>query len=361
MRDLQERLNAALTAVDPSPAPLDAAKAQGKKIRNRQRSGVLAGAVAVVAAAAVAVPVLTHHEALPSPAARHVRVTVNPPGPHAPAGTIASGLIGTKPWNIKIESATTRNCAISGAGLSMIACNGTLPEPDAADPIGFDGTSGSINGPGTGHVTFYVSFGIVRPDVVSARVLLGDGEVLTLRPATVDGKRWVAFPDPAGVRVQSLTAYSRTGEIATAIPFTDSAGSPLFGEWLGPGQAVPGRLTVTIGSGTVNGTAWKVTAYVGPWGTCIGTGTGSYGCFQGTATQGTWVLGGAGGVWYGSAADSVSSVVITEKNGATTRAGIAPVGPQKYWAVALSEQAANGAHWTAYDAAGKRVASGSLQ
>ena len=86
MSDLHEDLTTALAAVDPGAAPVEAAMLTGRKIKNRRRAGLLAGAVAVVAAAAVGVPVFTHQEALPpTPTTSHIRVTVNPPGPHSPA------------------------------------------------------------------------------------------------------------------------------------------------------------------------------------------------------------------------------------------------------------------------------------
>ena len=86
----------------------------GRKIRNRRRAGVLAGAVAVVAAAVVGVPVFTHQEALPTPTTSHIRVTVNPPGPHSPAGLIASGLIGSDPWNVSVDVGELEQLRVRG-------------------------------------------------------------------------------------------------------------------------------------------------------------------------------------------------------------------------------------------------------
>ena len=67
MSDLHEDLNTALAAVEPGAAPVEAAMLTGRKIRNRRRAGLLAGAVAVVVAAVVGVPALTRQEALPAP------------------------------------------------------------------------------------------------------------------------------------------------------------------------------------------------------------------------------------------------------------------------------------------------------
>jgi hypothetical protein len=117
--------------------------ARGRKIRTRRRAAILAGSVAVIAGAVAFVPVISHHQALPSPVSTHIRVTVNPPGPRAPAGTIASGLVGTESWDLRIQSPKTRNCLVSGTGLSYFSCNAVVPtRPDAIVPAGARGPGG---------------------------------------------------------------------------------------------------------------------------------------------------------------------------------------------------------------------------
>ena len=349
MSDLHERLNSAFAAVEPGTAPVEAAMRTGRKIRTRRRAGLLAGTVAVIAAAVVGVPAFTHHAALaPAPATSHIRVTVNPPGPHAPAGLIASGLVGTKPWNLSVQSPTTKNCMFGGEGLSFYACNGSLPSSDAAEPITFDGA-----GEGDGPNAAFVSFGVAWKGVVSARVDLSDGTVLTLHPVEVDGVRFVAFATPAHLAVDAVTAYSRTGEIATAIPFNAPDGHPTFSAWLRPGQARPPQFTGTFGSGTV------ATAYLGPWGVCLETKDGGD-CTTLTRQSATSMLGASSSVVFGTAAESVSYVTITRKDGSTLRAVPTAVGPHKFWAVPLAQSEQTGGRWTAYNADGRQVASGSL-
>lgn len=323
----------------------------GRKLRNRRRAGLLAGAVAVVAAVAVGVPALSRPGALPQPVTGHLRVTVNPPGPHSPAGLIASGLIGGEHWSFSIPKSPTRfNCVIPGAVLAFVACNRTLRRPTAADPISFEGE-------GSGGT--YVSFGEVWESVVSARVELSDGTSLTLHPADVDGVRLVAFADPASLRVDRVTAYSRGGEIATAIPFDAPDGFPApegfpsFAAWLRPGQTQPGQFSGTFGSGVT------ATAYVGPWGSFLVVAN-TTGRIPVTGPLGTSVRGASSSAVFGSAAESVSYLTITRTDGSTLRAAAIAVGPQKFWAVPLSRPAQKGARWTAYDAAGRPVASGNL-
>jgi hypothetical protein len=353
--DLHEDLSTALAAVAPSAAPVEAAMLTGRKIKNRRRAGLLAGAVAVVVAAAVGVPALNRQQALPAPTTGHIRVTVNPPGPHSPAGLIASGLIGSAPWNVSVESSSSDNCAFEGNGMSIIACTGDQGQPTAAAPISFEG-EGSDGSP----VPVNITFGEVWKDVASARVELSDGTILTLHPAEADGSRFVAFASPASVAVDSVTAYSRSGAIAIAIPFNPPGGIlPSFEAWLRPGQALPARLTGAFGSATVQGKPWRATAYLGPWGTCLTVGhdVACLGSQQRPATG--WAAGSDSWV-VGTAADSVSYLVITLKDGGTVRAEATAVGRQKFWGVPLSSSQQADSRWTAYDDAGQAVASGSV-
>ena len=355
MSDLHEDLTTALAAVEPGAAPVEAAMLTGRKIKNRRRAGLLAGAVAVVAAAVVGVPVFTHQEALPTPTTSDIRVTVNPPGRHSPAGLIASGLIGSEPWNVSFESPNSNNCVSEGNGMSLYVCTGDQGQPTAAAPISFEGEGGDGS-----PVPANITFGEVWKDVVSARVELSDGTILTLHPAEVDGSRFVAFASPISVLVDSVTAYSRSGAIATAIPFEPPGGLlPSFEAWLRPGQALPARLTGTFGSGTAQGKPWRATAYLGPWGTCLTVGH-DVDCFGSQQRPATGWTGGSESWAVGTAADSVSYVVITLKDGSTARAEATAVGSQKFWGVPLSSSQQADSRWTAYDAAGQAVASSSL-
>ena len=241
----------------------------------------------------------------------------------------------------------SENCAFSGADLGYFACNGLLGQVSAADPISFEGESSA-----GGADPAFASFGQAWPGVVSVRVALSDGATLTLHPVEVDGMRFVAFAAPVGVPIDSVTVYSRSGEFAVAIPFNAPDGFPTFEAWLRPGQARPPQYSGALGSG--------VTAYVGPWGTCLEVDeTGS--CNPVIVTPGTAMMGASGSVVFGSAAKSVSYLTITGRDGSTVRAAAIAVGPQKFWAVPISQSEQDGAHWTAYDAAGKAVGSGPIE
>jgi hypothetical protein len=157
--------------------------------------------------------------------------------------------------------------------------------------------------------------------------------------------------------VASATAYSSTGEIATAIPYQPPDGSAVFQEWQRLGQSVPGQVSGSFGSGTDDGKAWRATAYLGPWGTCI-VYDGTSGCFDPSQHPATSAVVGSSSWVSGTAADSVSCVIITLKSGTAVRVGVTAVGPEKFWGVGLGEKAQTGARWTAYNIEGKPVGSG---
>ena len=66
-RDLHEQLEVAFGAITPRPAPVDGATRRGRAIRVRRRVAVVAGAAAVVAIGALAVPSLLHRSAAAGP------------------------------------------------------------------------------------------------------------------------------------------------------------------------------------------------------------------------------------------------------------------------------------------------------
>jgi hypothetical protein len=56
----------------------------------------------------------------------------------------------------------------------------------------------------------------------------------------------------------------------------------------------------------------------------------------------------------------VSYLIVTPAGGAPTRVAATEVGTQKFWAIGLTKNEKMSGHFTAYDAAGHQVASGSL-
>jgi hypothetical protein len=379
-RDLHGRLAAAFEAITPRPAPVDGAVRRGRAIRVRRRVAVVVGAAAVVAIGVFAVPSLLHQTASPAPVSpakvKPYTVTVQAPGPHSAPGLIASGTIDGQRWqltaggkfggggNLSGQNFTTSGPAFGGDAGSQ---PGAALAVDSADPVSFSDlalTSGPVQ----------VQYGAVRADVTYVAVRLGNGTVLVLHPVAVYGVRAVAFAVPVGAGIVDATAYSRHGEIATAIPFRAPSGVAAFGVWLTPGQHGLARASDRIGSGTVNGRAWSVTAYLGPWGICYevpATGfTWAY-CTPTTAldpnsgplNSATLSMTGDGlAVAAGHAPTSAAWVIVNQPDGTTTKVWPVTVGGQKLFAFQLPTGPAcpgpgcpDPLSWTAYDNSGHVV------
>jgi hypothetical protein len=358
--DLRDRLDDMLAKLAPSPAPIEAAMRQGQRIRWRRRAIAAAGLAVVIAAAAI-VPATVHFGAAPEPATTHpgvhFSVTVQPPGPHAAPGEIAQGTIDGKPWQMTISKPNDigQQCFESAGA----AVGGHGPKVCAQD-------TGTVVGV---PIVFYAGSpprylaisGAVATDVSYASVTLTDGTVLRLHPVKAWGARYVAFLAPRGA-VAKATAYSARGEIASSVP--DPAGSADFGAWYPPGQhapAPPGASDV-VGSGTFHGIAWSV--HLGSSGGCVELGIEGcqpYSRPAGTAIVTYWVLGGLSGaiaVFFGSAAPAVSRIVVEFPGGQTVARPVTLAG-HRYWTCAAA--AYKVVHWTAYNAAGQVVGTGSDQ
>jgi len=361
-RDLYERLDGAVEAITPPPAPVDGVMRHGRVIRWRRRAVAVAG-VAVVAAGAVAVPSIrhaaTHH---PAATARYT-ATVQAPGPHDPPGLIASGTVNGQRWKL---TAGRPGAGGAGRGQQFVIVSGPAFGPDGAT-----NSAPAFTAPVTDPVSFtqmadgpsQAAYGPVAADVSSVKVRLGNGIVLTLHPVRVYGVRLVAFAIPVGAPVISATAYSARGEIATAIPFRDG-GISSFVTWLRPGQSGVARASGLIGSGSYLGKAWSAAARLGPWGICLvgkAGDTGGNSCMDTTTASG---LGTGVAFWtegvpalaVGYAGPSVVRITVTSPDGKTTQVRPVAVGSGKFFAFPFG-QGPQSWRWTAYDGAGHAVAS----
>lgn len=364
--DLRERLDEAFQAIAPHPAPIDSAVQRGRAIRVRRRVVAAAGVAIVAAIGAVAAfaPPSLHRLVSPPPATQvgQHTVTVDPPGPHSAAGVIASGTVDGKGWQIAATDSATDGL---GIGQQLFIAFGAAFGPTPASTTG-----PALGTYGTGPVTFAgmssgpteAQYGPVQADVSYVTVRLGDGTVLTLHPVRVYGTRAVAFAAPVDLGIASVTAYSRHGEIATAIPFNDPGDMAYFGAWLRPGQHGLARASGMVFSGRAGGSSWQVTAYQGPWGFCVKvSGNGVVGCgpvLAGAAGPGVacWTMGAATFVVGGTPARA-TRVVITVPGIRSVQVRPVRVGEQELFAFVFPG-AAQSVSWKTYDGSGAVVSSG---
>ena len=134
-RDLHEQLEVAFGAITPRPALVDGATRRGRAIRVRRRVAVVAGAAAVVAIGALAVPSLLHRSAAAGPVAPvgGNTVTVQAPGPHSAPGLIASGTIDGPRWQL---TAAKPGTGAPGPGEQIFTTSGPAFEGHAGPQPG---------------------------------------------------------------------------------------------------------------------------------------------------------------------------------------------------------------------------------
>jgi len=367
-RDLHERLEAAFGAISPHPAPIDDAIRGGRVIKGRRRLALAVGVGVVVAAGALAVPSLVRHTAGPAPASPgrpHYTVTVQAPGPGWPPGLIASGTINGQHWSIVADQR-----GVNGARADqqcIIVAGPGVGAPEGADL--FVPALGTGAGPGpvpliasTIGTAAQIQIAAVQADVSYVTVRLDNGAVLVLHPVTVYGVRAVALELPIGAKITEVAAYSRHGEIAFAVPFNWPGGAAWVTSWLRPGQRMAPRVSALIGSGTAGGKPWSATAYLGPWGTCIGLGGGAApgGACWASVPAGTGVVtlnqGRTPEIAGGVAAASVARIVVTQPDGTKVQVQLVTVGGKKVFAFAL-RPGTKPLRWVAYDSAGNVIVS----
>ena len=392
MNELREDLDRALRSVTFSEAPVERAKRDGRRIRNRRRAALLAGALAVAAvaagypalagsSAAPPAPATGLASAAPSPSPSDMAVnaypaaavTQAPGGLASKTGEVAAGSVGKMKWQVSVVPPGKKNpvpadscytvTIIAGTGVTgtchdipPLAGNGlSAVKPAAFDLLSDDGSTVTV-------------VGEASPDVTYLIVTFTDGQQLKLIPVTAGGHRYVAWMAPLSLKIDSVTAhlggpYSDSGQAATAVPFQQPGQPPVFGLWQRAGQAAPPRDTRLIGAGTTGGRAWKASASEGPWGTCFTVGPSGWCVPLGKLDTTTVIVFGGGAPVdqaFGTAAPGVASVRITLSNGKKVTARPVGVGNEDLFAFPTG-RGVTAAGWVSYDAAGHQTGAGSVE
>jgi len=383
MSDLREDLDAALRTVEPGQAPVDAAIRSGRRIRARRRGTAIATAIGVVVTIAVGYPAVSHRAAAPAPTQptdrRPVLITDTPPPAGAPAGVIAVGQVGITTWQVSADKSDGSGQAgrpqcfdvaldpggstpLSGSVLDnggSTDCD--LRYPGQGDPVTLEGTGGNA---------LYVMAGGVAANVQYVVVHLAGGQVVTMIPHAAYGRRFVAYAAPASDRVLSATLRTDGGQLLATRPFIQPDGVPVFGLWATPGRAQPPTATVVLDSGRADGGSWSVTAYEGPWGTCVvtaasGPGGSSTACRATVRGTSLAVLGFDESVGSmpsevaGFAPLAATHIAVTLTNGTSFQVPVMAVGNERLWSFSLA--AGQGVRrLTARDSAGHSLGSTTL-
>jgi len=394
VNDLREDLDRALRGVTFGEPPVERARRDGRRIRARRRAAVLAVVVAVAAVAAgypalsgsgaagPPAPLTGHAKPVPPPRAGHdTVVTAGPPGQATEAadgltdktGQIAAGAVGTMKWTIAVVPPGQKNPVPADSCYTITLVEGSDIEGTCNDLPGALGNGLGASQPAaftelSNNGATTTTVGETAQDVAFFIVTFTDGQQLKLIPVTMGGHRYIAWMAPLSMTIASVTAhlggpYDDSGQTATAVPFQQPGRPPVFGLWQLAGQTAPPPDTEVIGTGTTGGHAWKAVAYEGPWGTCFAAGPDTTECVPVKQLVTTGIVGGWGGdspgPAFGSAAPGVALVRVTLSNGKTVQVRPIGVGNEDLFAFPTSKGVFP-ASWTAYDASGHQVGTGSV-
>ncbi|MGN6678045.1 MAG: hypothetical protein ACTHKL_09670 [Streptosporangiaceae bacterium] len=371
-QDFRARLSTALDEFATGPAPFDAVVRQGRAVIIRKRVMAAVVGLAVLATAAL-VPTLLHALHRPAPATHHYRVTVNAPTPGSPRGLVASGLVNHARWQLFARYNAHHYGLCLESKLGTGDCGGGRPRDSVGAPATLWASPEGARLHGGRWVRVQMVRGYVRQDVDHLRVSLSNGQVLTLHPVDLFGKRyarWVAFAVPFAAAVKEITVYSAGSELEHMVPFT-GRGSVEIVRWLKPGQPdLPNPASGSVGSGTLRGHHFVVRGYLGPWGVCFRNPNVHMDLCSpqsGQLQPGTVVKRLATSsisqkfiglsVW--QVEPAVSYLLVTRAKGSALRLRPETLGGQKYCVLPI-EFHNRPVSWTAYDAAGHLLGNGSV-
>jgi hypothetical protein len=369
---VRQRLQDTLDSIEVPMAPAQAITGRGRRLRWQRRAGG-AAALAVRAALGVSLPQLTSAGTVTPVAAGPAggQVVVNPP-PAAPAvnGVIASGTTGGQRWTLRL-SKENGSIVASAPGVTS-----TLANPAGRQPARI---SAGLGGP---HARLLMVVAGVRPDVTGLAVQIAGSPSLHLVPVQFMGRRWVGMVVPATAQVTNIIASGAAGEVGHTVPLSPD---PVDGirtiNWLAPGQSGPARQNIRLpflvaGPGAQSHVDGPAVFRSGPWGQCIVSGeigkpatcSDSFSLAvpqgkiffmidcdglpgnlaRGETTSASCVAG---------AAPQVSRVELRLSDGSVHELKPVAVGNVRYLAFLISK--VNLVRWTAFDAAGHQLGTGS--
>jgi len=206
--------------------------------------------------------------------------------------------------------------------------------------------------------------GPVSPAVAYLTMRLSGGTSYRLWPVAWHGHAYVGVVVPWNLPLARVTAYTRHGELAYAIPYPDLGGFPRVVSWLRPGAPVPAVSSATVAHGWTGRPAgqWSVQVQVGPWGTCLLDRLGYQGiwCRPAVSYPPNAVILVMSGPGLTEAAGitgrAVAYIQLRLRNGKTARLHVLHIGGQGFYALSLL--AGQVASWTAYTTTGHAIANG---
>lgn len=257
IEDLEHRISAEPGRLPAPPAPVEAVIGRARAVRARRRATRTA-ALAVVAVAGVATPVLTGVRPWQQHAADGggPSVTVNTPRIDKHRGTVFSGSTDGKKWSVSVAAGT---CAADDG--DFVGC---LRASDSEQVLAAQ-LSSNVQTDSASPIRYRIR---LRADVARVDVDLTDGERLPLTAARIGDTRIAVFEVPRRAGIGRVTAYAADGGvIAYSIAYQSPTDAQLA-MWYRPGEAATQPTAAGTITATIKGTAATVQVHTGPFGIC---------------------------------------------------------------------------------------------
>jgi hypothetical protein len=239
------------------------------------------------------------------------------------------------------------------------------------------------------HAKLLMVVGEMSNDVTAVTVEVAGSPPLRLIPVRSMGHNWVGIVVPATLHISNVIAYGAKGAIGHTVPFSpDPFVGIRFLAWLAPGQAGPARRSIRLprleaGPGVRAYLDGPTIFQIGPWGECVAQGF--IGQPDPCDTSSDPLAIPRGGIFdtinydgadladvnaedapdpkvaycLAGAAPRVSRIELRLSDGSVHELEPVAVGHIKYLSFALSQVSLT--RWTAFDAAGHQLATGSAK
>jgi hypothetical protein len=283
---------------------------------------------------------------------------VHAPGTNDPANLIAYGTANGRKWRA-LAAGPRGALTVNVSGFPLVGGQLIKPVPTPAG-IGITAFNGVGYGT-TGSHAAQAMMSEVSPGITLITMTLANGAVLSLHPVTYDGTPLIALVLPLGLRVVRADAYSRTGEVAYAIPFY-YRGQNSFETWPRPSQAPPPVVNASLPVALDGNGRWTGSVHIGPWGECVVILDHSgldQGCGPTSPTRQLAVIdmGQGGGPVVGVTRSDVAYFELTMADGSEVRVSTVHIYDTGYYALA-SQTNPKVISWAAYDQGGHRLGGG---
>jgi hypothetical protein len=342
-----------------------------------RRSVALAGAATALGGLALMLAGCGGARATSEPS-RPIAARPPTPGPSSPKPTrsggavvVGAGTIDGRPWRVTVDSTDAMLCA-GVTGLQR-SCTGLGGLAHVSGPASLSGAAVAVPGSFTsfGPPTWNSVFGTVGRNVTRVSVQLLHGATVSLTPVAAAGYRWIGLVLPLSAWIDTVIAYSDSGELAYSVPAHGGLLRPgtYFVTWLRPGQVGPRQAERYLATGGSGGSGWDALVAAGPWGYCVSMGipvsAPQENCLAaGLVASGVKVLmrwGSPPAVprWFiGTAKPDVAFLRLTLASGGSIRISVAEVSGQKFYAMEVGAGQAI-VRWGAFSGAGRWLYGGS--